>query len=112
MSNLGFSRGTVQGQDLWHRGQCEGLVWAQGRCPTGTSPCIHLSHQSWQPCAGHCRTGWQELLLPARCLNCGEKNPPQPHIPRLGQAHGTGQHLPSPALLWSFQGLKHLSRQV
>lgn len=45
------------------------------------------------PLAGHCRTGGQELLLLAQCLSCGEENPPQPHIPKLGQAHGTGPAL-------------------
>lgn len=109
MCSLGFSRETVQGQDLWRWGQCEELVWAQGRCPTHTRPCIHLPRQPRQPFAGHCRTGWQELLLPVRCHSCGEKNPPQPHIPIPWHRAST---CPPPALLWSFQRLRRLSRQV
>lgn len=43
------------------------------------------------------------------CCCCGEKTPPQPHIPIPWHRAST---CPPPALLWSFQRLRHLSRQV
>lgn len=55
-----------------------------------------------QPFAGRCRTGWQELPLPARCLNRGETKPPVSPAPASTPPSTAGK-------LWE---LKHPSREA
>lgn len=91
----GLSQGDGAGMGLVEWGWGGGLPWAQGGCPTGTSPCIRLCLDGPAPGARMGMTGarpataqgWGQSFAKSQgCCNAGANFAPDGHCLKVSRA--------------------------